>query len=223
MAAARDHDADLRPRDQLIAELRALCAAKRTGTLFIITLENHPAQIVLRDGEIVGLSYRLTRGPEALAPLKTFGAARSRFQSEAVPPSDPRLPPTAEVLALLGAESGPSAERAQPGSTGDAKLAGEARPPVEVRPPADTRPAAHAEPSVAATEVVGRLRPLIERELAEFLGPMAPLICDEHLTGRTGLGPQEINKLVEAIAGEIGDPAKEAQFTQRVLSQLIRG
>ena len=51
MAAERDNDADLRPRDQLIAELRALCAAKRTGTLFIITLENHPAQIVLRDGD----------------------------------------------------------------------------------------------------------------------------------------------------------------------------
>src|SRR6478672_673147 len=101
MAAERDNDADLRPRDQLIAELRSLCAAKRTGTLFIITLENHPAQLVLRDGEIVGLSYRLTRGSDALAPLKVFGAARYRFQQESVQSADPRLPPTVEILALL--------------------------------------------------------------------------------------------------------------------------
>jgi hypothetical protein len=201
MAAERDGDPDLRPREQLIAELRSLCAAKRTGTLFIITIENHPAQVVLRDGEIVGLSYRLNRGPEAMALLKAFAAARYRFQQESVSSTDPRLPPTAEVLALLGAEPGPLAER-------------------PLLPP---RPAADPGPSLDAREAVGRLRLLIERELGEFLGPMAPLICQEHLADRTSFGSQEVAMLVEAIAKEIGDPAKEAHFKQRVLSQLARG
>ena len=214
MAAARDNDADLRPRDQLIAELRALCAAKRTGTLFIITLENHPAQIVLRDGEIAGLSYRLTRGPDALAPLGVFGAARYRFQQEAGPPADPRLPPTAEILARLSPGSGSAIERSQSSSTPDRRTA-ETEPPSAAGRPNDAGPGLDA-------EAFGRLRPLIERELAEFLGPMAPLICDEHLAGHAGLGPQEIAALVEAIAREIGDPAKEAQFKQRVLAHLIR-
>jgi hypothetical protein len=216
MAAARDTDADLRPRDQLIAELRDLCAGKRTGTLFIITIENHLAQIVLRDGEIVALSYRLTRGPDALAALKAFGAARYRFQSESVQPADPRLPSTAELLAALGGESGPIPAPAQRPPASEPTPMSAPRP-VGIRPPTD------AGRSQDAGETVGRLRPLIERELAEFLGPMAPLICDEHLAGRTGLGPQEISKVVEAIAGEIGDPAKEAQFKQRVLAQVIRG
>ena len=215
MAAERDNDADLRPRDQLIAELRSLCAAKRTGTLFIITLENHPAQLVLRDGEIVGLSYRLTRGPDALAPLKVFGAARYRFQQESVQSADPRLPPTAEILALLS-----------PGSA-SVGVGRQSPPPTDhptggAEPPSGARPAASGGPSLDA-EAFGRLRPLIERELAEFLGPMAPLICDEHLAGRTGLGSQEVARLVEAIAREIGDPAKEARFTQRVLSLIDRG
>lgn len=217
MAAERDSDADLRPRGQLIAELCSLCAARRTGTLFIITIENHPAQVILRDGEIAGLSYRLTRGPDALAPLKAFTAARSRFQQEAVQSADPKLPPTAEILALLGAESGPLAAGPQPPSTGDTRPAGTARPP------ADTRPAAGTAADLDAGEAVGRLRPVIERELAEFLGPMAGLICQEHFADRTSLGAQEIAKLVEAIAKEIGDPAKEAHFKQRVLSQLSRG
>ncbi len=216
MAAERDGDPDLRPRDQLIAELRSLCAAKRTGTLFMITIENHPAQVVLRDGEIVGLSYRLNRGPAALAPLKAFAAARYRFQQESVSSTDPRLPPTAEVLALLGAESGPAADRPQPPSTTDSRTA--AVPTA----PADTRPAADAGSSLDAGEAIGRFRPLVERELAEFLGPMAGLICQEHLADRTSLGSQEVAKLVEAIAKEIGDPAKEAQFKRRVLSQLSR-
>jgi hypothetical protein len=214
MAAERDSDADLRPRDQLIAEVRSLCAAKRTGTLSIITLENHLAQVVLRDGEIVGLSYRLTRGPDALTPLKVFGAARYRFQQESVQSADPRLPPTAEILDLLNPEAGSVVERRQSPSTTD-------RATAETEAPPSARPADNTGPSLDA-EAFGRLRPLIERELAEFLGPMAPLICDEHLAGRTGLGSQEIAKLVEAIAREIGDPAKEAQFSRRVLSQLIR-
>jgi hypothetical protein len=77
--------------------------------------------------------------------------------------------------------------------------------------------------SLDAGDVVGRLRPLIERELAEFLGPMAGLICQEHLADRTHLDPLEIAKLVEAIAKEIGDPAKEERFKQRVVAQLVRG
>jgi hypothetical protein len=214
MAAERDGDPDLRPRDQLIAELRSLCAAKRTGTLFIITIENHPAQVVLRDGEIVGLSYRLNRGPDALAPLKAFAAARYRFQQESVSSTDPRLPPTAEVLAVLGAESRSAPDRPPAPSTTASRTAAVAPPP------ADTRPAIGSSPDIS--EAVDRLRLLIERELAEFLGPMAGLICGEHLADPSA-GSQEVAKLLEAIAKEIGDPAKEAQFKQRVLSQLARG
>ena len=233
MAAERDHDADLRSREQLIAELRSLCAARRSGTLFIITIENHPGQIVLRDGDVVALSYRLTRGPDALAPLTLFSAARYRFQQESAQAADPRLPPTAEILARLGAASGAVAppysasasdSRSAPDRTPVAGTgpAAEATPVADARTPADTRKDADPGPGLDA-EAVGRVRPLIERELAEFLGPMAPVICDEHLAGLRGLGSPEIAELVAGIAREIGDPAKEARFTERVLSQISRG
>lgn len=184
-------DPDPLRHDQLIVELRALCAAKRSGTMFIITTENHAAQFVLRGGAIVGMTYRLLRGADALPFMKTFAGGRYRFQDETIERTDPSLPSTLDLLALLISE-----------------------PTAEIAPPP-------AQPSTDREAVPERIRQLIERELAEFLGPMAGLICQEYLAQGANLAsPKEISRLVEAIASEIGDPAKEARFKQRLLPLL---
>ncbi len=72
--------------------------------MFIITAENHAAQFVLREGTIAGLTYRLLRGVAALPSMTAFRAGRYRFQTETVDHTDPELPATAELLALLVAE-----------------------------------------------------------------------------------------------------------------------
>lgn len=181
----------LMPHDRLIDELHALCVAGRSGTMFIITRENHAAQFVLRNGEIVYLTYRLLRGLEALPSMRIFTAGRYRFQDEPVDRADPELPPTPDLLALLSPEH-----------TGT------------VEPP-------QTEPTTGTAKAPDSLRLLIERELAEFLGPMASLICEEHLAQATDLdSPKSLARLVESIANEIGDPTKEAHFKQQVLSNL---
>jgi hypothetical protein len=181
----------LMPHDRLIDELHALCVAGRSGTMFIITGENHAAQFLLRNGEIVYLTYRLLRGLDALPSMRIFTAGRYRFQDEPVDRTDPGLPPTPDLLALLSPEH-----------TGT------------VEPP-------QTEPTTGTAKAPDSLRLLIERELAEFLGPMASLICAEHLAQATDLdSPKSLARLVEAIANEIGDPTKEAHFKQQVLSSL---
>jgi hypothetical protein len=90
---------DLLPHDRLIDELHSLCVTGRSGTMFIITGENHAAQFVLRGGQIICLTYWLLRGLGALPSMRTFG--RYRFQEETVDRTDPRLPPTPDLLALL--------------------------------------------------------------------------------------------------------------------------
>lgn len=181
----------LQPHDRLIDELHALCVAGRSGTMFIITGENHAAQFVLRNGEIVYLTYRLLRGLDALPSMRIFRAGRYRFQDEPVDRTDPGLPPTPDLLALLSPEH-----------TGT------------VEPP-------QTEPTTGTAKAPDSLRLLIERELAEFLGPMASLICEEHLAQATDLdSPKSLARLVEAIANEIGNPTKEAHFKQQVLSGL---
>lgn len=177
--------------EQLIAELRSLCAAKRSGTMFIITTENHTAQFILREGEIVGLSYRLIRGPDALPLMRTFEGGRYRFEGETFAQTDPRLPATPDLLALLVPE----------------------HTAVMERPPAQL--------ATSGGEAHDRIRLLIERELAEFLGPMAGLVCQEYLAQGSHLDSRkDVSRLVEAIAKEIGDPTKEGHFKERILSQL---
>ncbi len=187
---------EILPHDRLIGELRSLCAAGRSGTMFIITAENHAAQFVLRNGAVVHLTYRLLRGLDALPSLKRFPAGRYRFQDETTSQTDPALPPTADLLATLLADSSDVAPFTQ------------ARPATQVRP-------------TATAAIPDGLRPLIERELAEFLGPMASLICEEHFARVTDLdSPTSRERLVEALAQEIRDPAKEADFKRRALPIL---
>ena len=175
------------PHDRLIGELRSICAAGRSGTMFIITAENHAAQFVLRNGVVVYLTYRLLRGLDAVPSLKAFAAGRYRFQDETTDRSDPALPPTPELLALLLADGSPVARSAPP----------------------------------AMAVISDELRPLIEQELAEFLGPMASLICEEHFARVTDLdSPASRERLVEALAQEIRDPTKEADFKRRALPIL---
>lgn len=158
--------------------------------MFIITAENHVAQFILRGGEVVGLSHRLLRGLDALPALTTFTAGRYRFVDEPVDRIDPGLPPTLDLLALLVPEPTGPAESPQ-------------SPPPNLR------------------QALESIRALIEPELTEFLGPVAELICQEHLAHVAALiSPQHFSRLVDAIAREIGDSTKEAQFKQRVLSRF---
>ena len=127
----------------------------------------------------VYLTYRLLRGLDALPSMRLFTAGRYRFQDEPVDRADPALPPTPDLLALLRPEHTGTVEPPQTEST-----AGTAKAPDS-------------------------LWLLIERELAEFLGPRSSLICEEHLAQPTDLdSPKALARLVEAIANEIGDPHK---------------
>ena len=123
--------------------------------------------------------------------MRSFTAGRYRFQEEPVTRTDSGLPPSVDLLALLIPER------------------------------AATVPPPQAPPTTAANPALDSIRSLIEPELAEFLGPMAAFVCQEHLTRVAELdsanGPAE---LVDAIAKEIGDRTKEEHFRQRVLAKL---
>ena len=134
----------LLPHDAIIDALQSFCGAKRSGIMFIITADNHVAQFMLRSGEIVGLSHRLLRGPDALPAMRAFAAGRYRFVEEPVDRTDRGLPPTLDLLAFLIPEDSTPAN-----------------PPQSTSPTPSTRQALES------------LRSVIEPELTEFLGPMA--------------------------------------------------
>jgi hypothetical protein len=178
--------------DQLIGALGRLCAERRSGTMFVITPDNQTARFELSQGEIVSVGFRVKRGREALPLIKTIAAGRFDFSTDMPGPADATLPATHELLAQLGL---PAALASAP-------------QPVEAVPPA-------IRPQVERTQRV------LEAELTEFLGPMARMVCREHLARAGPLtDPNELARVIDALAREIGDPAKEARFRRETLAKL---
>lgn len=196
---------------ELVRELGALCSAHRTGTMFIATTDNQSARIGLRDGEIVSVVFRTRRGLEAADHLRKITAGRFSFSDTVVDRgSSDDLPPTAELLALLAGEAFPLPPRPP------------AAPPSPPRPAA---PEAARTPSAsvpaAAQAALSRAQSTIEAELTEFVGPIASVLCREHIARAASAGPPfDWPALVDAIAREIGDHAKEERFKQQVLARL---
>ena len=197
---------------ELVKELGALCAANRTGTMFIATTDNQSARIGLRDGQIVSVVFRTRRGLEAADHLRKITGGRFSF-SEAVVDrvSSDNLPPTPALLGLLAGEASPL-----PPSLPRAPSASPARPPSSPPVPPSSSPA-----PAAGRAALSRAQSIIEAELTEFVGPIAAVLCREHIARaeRTGT-PFDWPGLVEAIGREIGDRVKEERFKQRVLARL---
>ena len=174
--------------------------------MFIATTDNHSARIGLRQGDIVSLVFRAQRGLEALDHIRKITAGRFSF-SDAVldKAAHVDLPYTADLLALTdrrgvsAAPAGPRSRRLPP------------RRALRL-PPRLRRSSIHS---------WHRAQAVIESELTEFVGPIAPLLCREHIARAAAAGPPwDWRKLVEAVAREIGDRAKEDRFKQQALARL---
>ena len=197
---------------ELVKELGALCAANRTGTMFIATTDNQSARIGLRDGQIVSVVFRTRRGLEAADHLRKIAGGRFSFSDAVVDRvSSDDLPPTPALLALLAGEAS-SLPPSLPG----------APPPSPARPaPSPTVGASSSPTPAAGRATLSRAQSIIEAELTEFVGPIAAVLCREHIARADRSGPPfDWPSLVEAIGREIGDRAKEERFKQQVLARL---
>ena len=175
--------------DHVAAVLRQLSKERRVGTLFITTSDNKSASISLLGGEIVGVSFRVLRGRDALLLIKSIGLSRFAFSDGKVPATDPDLPPTHEILAMFGAP--------QPATPPPLLVVRQARP--EDR----------------------KVQQILETELVEYLGPMARIICKEHLERAGPLSsPAELRRLVDGLASEISDRSRAETFKRAAWEKL---
>jgi len=199
---------------QLLSELGALCSAKRTGTLFIATTDNQSARIGLRQGEIVSLGFRTQRGLKALEQIRKITAGRFSFSDTVVDRVlSADLPDTSDLLEMLS--GGDSPPPPPPPAIPAASLAAT---PRAVGPVPSRAVAPAAAPPVAQ---LVKAQAVIEAELTEFVGPIAPLLCREHVARAAAAGPPwDLPALVEAVSHEIGDRAKENRFKQNTLARL---
>lgn len=177
---------------QLVDELRQACVEKRTGTMMIATQDNQLARILLRDGDIVSVSYRLQSGRAAVPLLKDIKQARVKFShvktgGEA---GGGDLPSTPEIMQILGGDK-----------------------------PAAAAPAAPIG-SMTVDEIPKVLK-IIEAELIEVLGPLANIVWTEHLErANKPLSGSRLRLLVDGLAKEIGDPTKVQLFREQVWQKI---
>lgn len=64
----------------------------------------------------------------------------------------------------------------------------------------------------------------VERELAVFVGPLAPIILDDSIAGlgenRDAFPKEKLPELVESLSSEISDPKKQIEFQKSMLETI---
>lgn len=179
---------DYIPFAQIVIEIGRLCKQRSTGTLFIATKANRSAQLVLDKGEIVFIFFSSKRGEEALALMSEIHDGRFRFQEGGVIPRRMALPSTEAILKTLkgGAAGAPSsAENSSSSKTRD--VAG----------------------------LTGEQQDALQSCLAECIGPMAAIICEDHLSSA-----RPFAEIVDALAAEIPSPGQAKKFRELVSARL---
>ena len=182
---------------EIIWKLRHICDAGDTGTFSVATRENHYASISIKDGQIIGVAYRQSKGRAALENIRKVRAGHCTFAPGVLRYSeaDALLPSSNALFEFLGIS--------------------EINPATAVK---ITEPASKTEPSENQNGVA---RQAIEVVATEYLGPMAVIICEEHFA-RVGYLNNEANlqSVLEGIAGEVGDEAKGEEFKKGVIARL---
>jgi len=182
---------------EIVGKLRHICDGGETGTLSLATRENHYASISIKDGQIIGVAYRQSKGAAALENIRKVRAGRFTFAPGVLRhnEADASLPSSEALFEFLGI--------------------GEIKPATAVR---TTEPASKTEPS---DNTNGAARQAIELEATEYLGPMAAIICEEHFARVGNLNDKEnLQSVLEGIAGELGDDAKGEDFKKGVITRL---
>jgi hypothetical protein len=175
---------DMIPFRRIIDTVGEFCRQRRTGTVFIVSDDNRMAQVHLESGNIVALLCRGRHGQEAVAGMRTMQAGRLRFDDNYLTASDVERFDTHALLELLG---------------------GGARAEERPAPPAAPASAAHTD-----TRVISPAQAVaLEHILMQYIGPMAEIICADHVAQAANLPA-----LIAVLADELPDKAQAARFSR---------
>lgn len=177
---------DYIPFQAIIDRLKEFCTQQASGILFIATKANRSAQIVLENGKIVFVYFYNKRGVEALKLMLTIKAGRYKFQKNATSPRRSSLPSTDEILRFLKRET-------------DDKIPPE---PTEAKEPVQNT-------------LSDNQKRILESVLAEYIGPMASIICEDHLDS-----VPDIAAAIDALASEIPSQDQAQKFRAQISLSL---
>lgn len=185
------------PFENIVAELKRICAEQKTGVFYITSKANRSAQIMLDQGRIVYFYYFNKRGSNALRLISEIETGRYRFQEGTAPAMRMELPPTEEILSSLSALFGH-----------DDRHGGDA-----------PQQAAEGEKESGSRSIITLTvtqKRILEEGLAVHIGPMAAIICEEHLPSTS-----DVKVAIELLAGEIMAEAQAKCFREEMWRKLV--
>jgi len=100
----------------LILRLRELCANNYSGTLYGLTDDSHSFAVSIQGGNMVGVSFKASRGASALMHLARIERCHFRSQNGLVAHVDDTLPSTGQILEQLTGETSSTQERGAAGT-----------------------------------------------------------------------------------------------------------
>jgi hypothetical protein len=184
----------------LIEVLSDLVAQHQSGTLFITSAEQHSAHFVLNDGRVCAVGYRFKRGMSAVEAIRQMRAGSYRFEANIVcAKSTTDLPDTQHLLALL----------------------------TDVEPAigaAAKRPAATHDESATTPRPMAPFVTLIQKQLTQYLGPVAEICCEDYLERTGGVhNLADLTDMVHTLSEEIADTGERREFEEASLAALEGG
>lgn len=147
--------AGFEPLPRIVEHVKALCANRRTGTLFLVSEDNRMALMRIEAGEIITIVHRNRRGLEALAAVCEIRSAKLRFDEASVAPADRHDLATRDILDHLDR--------------------------MALQMPATAGAAEPSRPATFSPEV----RVAVQKVMMKYVGPMAEIVCDDHFAVAT--------------------------------------
>ena len=150
--------------------------------------------VAVKSGNIITFSSGPRHGEKAIPMLQEMTSAVVRVSDEALSYRSNQMPPTQRLLEMLEADLGP--QTAGEAAAGGWRSGG---------------PGAEAE----------QVRLVLGQLLIDFMGPVAPMVCDQHLSSLGGsLDTDRLRVLIAKLAAEIGDSEEAQTFTEQARNAL---
>lgn len=176
--------------ESLLQELQQTSAEQKTGVFFLVSKDKRSAQLSFLDGKPVYAMGQGKKGREAVALIAQMEIDRQRFQEGAIPPTRAEMPTFEELLRLL--QEGGAGGKQESGKQSPAR-SGEAR-----------RQAVFSDQQKA----------IIQDVLAECIGPMAIILCEEHFAVS-----QTAEDAIERLAQEL--PASQIESFRTLVQRKL--
>ena len=182
---------------------------KESGVLYLRTDSNRSVFVGIRNGEIETLVSGLRRGMKAIKTILEMSSGSYRRDRNSLALQSGDLPPTAEILQILK-------DRDLGDVESELSEFSELGEPSEITVPLDPLP----KPSSTSIDPSHTAKVLCDI-LYDYIGPAAPIVCDDVIQGGALLGnAADVGLAIKALANEIDSGTEANEFIRRAHERL---